>query len=291
MKRYLLSALLIALLPACLYAQDKLVLPKLSPTTKISQEFSLSQIDISYSRPSMRGRKIFGDVVPFGRAWRTGANSPTSISIGENLEIGGRRLKAGDYKMYTIPGKESWEVIISSATGPMGAEGFPKEYDMARFKITPLKINEAVQTFTIAITDIEFTSCKIELSWENTKIVIPVIAKNEEAIKSNIDAAINKTDKIPYFQIAAYYYATDQKLELANKYVDKAIDQNPKAYYMWYLKARIERELGHIEEGLAAARKSIELSEGSSHAHEYKHNNQKIIDALNKKKRYYHYAE
>ncbi len=291
MKRYILSAVMLLVVATSVFAQNGLVLPKLSPTTTITQEFSLSSIDISYSRPSMRGRKIFGNVVLYDVPWRTGANAATSIKIGEDLEIGGRRVKAGNYKLYTIPGKTSWEIILSSATGSMGADGYPKEYDMARFKVRPLRINEAVQTFTIAITDIEFTSCKIELTWENTKIVIPVVAKNQEAIKSNIDKAINNPPTVPYFQAAAYYYETNQKMELAAKYVDMAIDQSPKAYYIWYLKARIEKELGHIEEGLAAARKSIELSKESAHALEYEHNNQKIIDYLNKRKRYNHPAE
>jgi tetratricopeptide (TPR) repeat protein len=225
-----------------------------------------------------------GDIIPYGKVWRTGANAPTKVKLGEDMEIAGQRLKAGEYSMYTIPDKDKWEVVFSTATGNWSAEGFPSEFDAARVKIKPIIMNEDCQTFTIQITDITFNSCKIEMMWERTKIVLPVSADNKTAVATNIDKAINSTN-LPYFQAASYYYETNQKLDVAADYVDKAIDQNPKAFYMWYLKARIEKSLGHTENALAAARKSIELSEGTANELEYKRNNEKIINDMNRQKR------
>jgi tetratricopeptide (TPR) repeat protein len=286
MRRVFLSIILFTVIAFAATAQSALKLPSLSPNAKVTQDFSLSSIEISYSRPSMRGRKIMGDIIPYGHVWRTGANAATKLKIGEELEIAGRKVKAGEYALYTIPGRDNWEVVISSATGNWSAEGFPKEFDIARFKVKPMTMNDAVQTFTIAINDITFTTCKIELMWEHTKISIPVVARNTTTVDDNIDKAINNPPAVPYFQAASYYFETNQKIDIASRYVDKALEANPKAFYMWYLKARIEKKLGHVEEALAAARKSIELAQGTPNELEYKRNNDKLITELNKMKRY-----
>lgn len=280
MKKILLSALLIAGM-SNVWAQD-LKLPALSPTAKISQEFSTSSIDISYSRPSMRGRKIFGDLVRYGDVWRTGANAATKIKIGEDLEIGGQTVKAGEYALYTIPGKEQWEIILNKGIGNWGNAGYNTADDVARFKVPAYNMDRLVHTFTIEIANITYNSCKLELMWERTKIVIPVIAHNEARLNASIDKAINNPN-IPYFQAANYYFETNQNLDKANTYVDKALEQNPKAFYMWYLKARIEAKLGHKHEAIEAAHKSIEAAKGSAFEQDYVHNNEKLIAELKSK--------
>jgi hypothetical protein len=283
MKHFFLSVLLIAATTVT-YGQSSLKLPALSPGAKISQDFSVSGIEISYSRPSMRGRKIFGDVVPYGKAWRTGANAATKIKIGEELEIGGQKIKAGEYALYTIPNKDKWEVVLNTGAGSLGPNGYPTENDIARFTVKPSTMEHVCQTFTISITDITFTTCKIELAWERTKIVIPVEAHNSENIEVNIDKAINHPATLPYFQAANYYFESDKKLDLAKMYVDKAVEQDPKAPYIWYLKARIEKKLGHNDDAVAAAKKSMEMAKGTANEDEYIHNNQKLLDEIKKQK-------
>jgi hypothetical protein len=281
MKSFFLSALLIAGTIG-VYAQGQLKLPGLSPNAKISQDFSVSNIEISYSRPSMRGRKIFGDVVPYGKAWRTGANAPTKIKIGEDLEMGGQKVKAGEYALYTIPDKDKWEVVLNTAAAPFGPDGFPRENDVARFVIKPSMIEGNCQTFTILITDITFTTCKIEMVWERTKIVIPVVAHNSETIETNIDKAINHPAQLPYFQAANYYFESGTQLDMAKMYVDKALEQDSKAFFIWYLKARIEKNLGHNDDAISAAKKSMELAKGTANENEYMRNNTRLIDDINK---------
>jgi len=284
MKRFFLSILFIAFAAAS-FAQSPLKLPALSTNAKLTQEFSLSSIEISYGRPSMRGRKIFGEVVPYGKVWRTGANAPTKIKIGEDLEIGGKLVKAGEYVLYTIPGKEKWEVVLNTGTDPMGPNGYPKESDVARFTVNAAKIDGECQTFTIMITDITYTTCKIELAWERTKIAIPVVAHNADKVNTNIDNAINHP-QIPYFQAANYYYETNQNLEMAETYVKKATAQDPKAFYAWLLQARIEKKLGHKSEAIDAAKKSMDAARGAALEDEYIRNSNQIIDELNKPKKY-----
>lgn len=262
------------------FAQD-LKLPALSPNAKISQDFSTSNIEISYSRPSARGRKVFGEVVPMDAVWRTGANSATKVKFGEDVTVGGVLIKAGEYALYTIPGNSEWEVIFNKGVGNWGNAGYSTEQDVARFKVKPMALANTVSTFTIQIGNITFNSCTIDLMWEKTGISIPVKADNESRLAASIDKAIN-TPNIPYWQAANYYYETNQKPEIAYEYVNKAVEQNPKAFYMWHMKAKMAMKLGKKAEAKEAAEKSIETAKGSAYEADYVRNNQKILDDLKK---------
>lgn len=274
----ILLALFVALTVFGADAQD-LKLPALSPTARISQDFSTSAIDIVYSRPSMRGRRIFGDLVAYGQVWRTGANAATKVKFGEDVTVGGQEIKAGEYALYTIPGQGSWEVILNKGTSNWGSSGYSKAEDVARFRIKTKYVDDLVHSFTINISHITFNACKIDLSWEHTMVSIPVKANNEERLNTAIDKAINNPS-IPYFQAANYYFETKQQTDKAWEYVNKAIEQNPKAFYMQYLKARIAQKMGKREEAIAAAEKSIELAKGSAYEDDYRRQNMKIIRAL-----------
>jgi len=279
MKRLLLS---VAFVAAAISSFGQLKLPSLSPTTKVTQEFSTSNIELTYSRPSMRGRKIFGDVVPYGKVWRTGANAPTKIKFGEDVYIQDTKIKAGEYVLYTIPGKDEWEVIINTGTGERGPDGFSREYDVLRFKVKPSHVEGMVfQSFTMEFTDLTYNSCKLEMEWDRTKVQIPIKVKNEETVETNIDKTLNHPS-LPYFQVANYYYETNQKTDLALTYVNKALDQDPKAFYAWLLKARLEKKLGHNEKAIEAAQKSMETAKGGAFEEEYIHNGNKIIDDIKK---------
>lgn len=279
MKR--LSFLLFAaLFMANVQAQD-LKLPALSPTSKLTQEFSTSSIEISYSRPSMRGRKIFGELVAFGNVWRTGANSATKVKFGEDVTIGGQPVKAGEYALYTIPGATEWEIILNKGVGNWGNAGYDKADDVARFKIAPKSLDKNVQTFTINISNITYSTCNIELMWEKTKVVLPVIANNEERLNASIDKAINNPT-IPYFQAANYYFETNQHLDKAATYLDKALEANPKAFWMWSLKARIAQKMGNKDLAISAANKAMEVAKGSAFEAEYVNNMTKLINSYKK---------
>lgn len=279
MKRFALVLLFAASLLSDSYAQLKL--PALSPTSKITQDFSTSSIEISYSRPSMRGRKIFGDLVPYNTVWRTGANSATKVKFGEDVTLGGVPVKAGEYALYTIPGAAEWEVILNKGTGNWGAMGYSTADDIARFKVKPRALDKTVNTFTMNIGNITFNSANLELMWEKTKLVIPIKAENDARLAADIDKAINKPN-IPYYQAASYYYETNQNLDKAYDYVNKALEDNPKAFYMWHLKAKIAQKTGRKQEAIAAAQKSMELTKGTPNEGEYQRNNQKVIDLAKK---------
>jgi hypothetical protein len=190
MKKFSLVVLLAGSSYAASFAQE-FKLPAMSPTARISQDFSTSTIDITYSRPSMRGRKIFGDLVAYNDVWRTGANSATKIKFGEDVNFGGEEVKAGEYALYTVPSKDQWEVILNKGTGNWGSMGYDKKDDIARILIKPQTMPVEVQTFTMNIGNITFNTANIELMWEKTKVVIPVKVNNDERLMASIDKAIN----------------------------------------------------------------------------------------------------
>ncbi|MBC8124123.1 MAG: DUF2911 domain-containing protein [Candidatus Kapabacteria bacterium] len=262
------------------FTAQELKLPALSPTSTITQEFSTTKMEIVYSRPSTRGRTVFGDLVPFGQVWRTGANAATKITFGEDVEIGGTTVKSGTYSFYSVPGANEWEIILNKNTGNWGAMGYDTKDDVVRFKVRPSALPSSVETFTISISNIKFSSCTIDLAWERTLVSVPVTANNQERIKASIDKAIN-TPSIPYQQAATYYYETNQNLELALDYATKAAEKNPKAYWLFMLKARIAKNLGKNDMAREAANKTIEVAKGTPNEAEYAKYAQDLIKTLN----------
>lgn len=246
-------------------------LPAPSPTAVIKQDFSTSNIEITYSRPSMRGRKIFGDLIPFGQVWRTGANAATKISFGEDVMLAGQLLKAGTYALYTTPGENSWKVIINKGISNWGVSGFDEKDDVLQFDIPVKKTSEAVQSFTISIDNINGNKCDLVLSWENTKVIIPVFADNNKKISEYLETSISNP-KRPYQQAANYYLETNQNLDKAIEYTDKAIAENNDAFWLYWLKARIYQKQGKKTEAIAAAQKAADLAASTPYAAEYKRN-------------------
>lgn len=260
------------------FAQD-LKLPALSPVSTVKTEFSISDIEVKYSRPSMRGRKIFGDLVPYGELWRLGANAATKVTFGENIFIGNHQINAGSYALYAIPNQGEWEIIFNKGVDNWGTGGYSKDEDVHRFKAKATNSSNTVETLTINISDITSNTCNIELTWENTRVLIPIKAENNKVILTNIKKAVEEPN-IPYYPAARYYYTTNQNLEDALTYVTKALDQSPDAFYMWNLKAKIAQKLGKKDVAISAANKAIETSKGSAYENEYKKSAGDIIKAL-----------
>ena len=229
---------IVALTSSTLCAQLKVPAP--SPLQTIKQTFALSDITIEYSRPSAKGRVIFGDVVSFGSVWRTGANSTTKITFGEDVKVEGNDVKAGTYGLYSVPNKDSWEIMLYKdlTLGGNVAE-YKKENEVVRFTVKPTALTEKVETFAINVADITANSANVELVWEKTRVAFKVVADIDSKIMKTIETTIVK-DNRPYYQAASYYYDNDKDLKLAGEWIDKAIASNPKAYWVVLLKAKIQ---------------------------------------------------
>ncbi len=257
MKKIILSALAIAGFAMLTNAQVKMPAP--SPTQTVKQEFGIGTVELTYSRPAAKGRKIFGDLVPYNKLWRTGANAATKIVFSEPVEIGGKKLDSGTYVLYTIPGIDTWVVIINKGLKNWGIDGYKESEDVIRFNIEPVKNKKKAESFTMEFNDVKATSCSLDIKWEKTLVSIPLVADFLDKVRGQIEAAM-KTDKKPYWQAAQFYNEYDKNLALALENTTKAIEGNKEAFWMWIYKAKIQKEMGDKAGALESSKKSLELA-------------------------------
>jgi hypothetical protein len=250
---------LIILCSSNAFAQQ-LKVPAASPLQNLKQAFGLSEITIEYSRPSVKGRVVFGDVVPFGKVWRTGANSTTKITFGDDVKIEGVDVKAGTYGFYTIPNKDSWEIMLyKDLTLGGNVADYKTENEVIRVKVKPTSLSNKVETFTIGLADVTSTKANIELTWDNTKVAVSIVTEIESKIMKTIENTIVK-DSRPFYQAASYYYENNKDLKQALEWTEKAMVTNPKAYWMVLLKAKIQLKLNDKKGAIVSANKVILLA-------------------------------
>jgi hypothetical protein len=276
MKRISLLLLITITLQSSLFAQLKT--PSPSPTQTIKQDFGLSGIELTYSRPGKKNRKIMGDLVPFGKVWRTGANNATVITFGDDVIIGGTTIAAGKYGLLTIPGKESWTIIITKQLNVTSPDAYKKEDDVVRVSLKVRAIKEPVETFTLLFANVKPTSCDLHIMWEQTEVALPIKTEIDSKVMAQIDDAL-KTDKPPYYAAASYYFDNGKDLKKAKEWVVKAVEADPKAFYIVHLQAKIEAKLGDKAAAIATAKKSIELSKEAKNS-DYVRLNEKLIASL-----------
>lgn len=273
------SLLLALLVLSTSIATAQLKLPVLSPTSTITQEFATSKIEITYSRPSMKGRVIFGDLVPYNQVWRTGANAATKVMFGEEVVIAGTSIKPGSYSLYTVPGTSEWEVIINTNTGNWGSNGYDTKDDVVRFKIKPTTLTAPVETFTIGVGNITYNTCTIDLAWDRTHVSIPVKADNNARLMKEIEQAIERPN-IPYRAAAQYYLSTNQNLDKALDYAQRSAAANPKQYWQHMLVAEIAAKVNNATVCREAVAKVRELTKGTDGEKSYYTATQALLDSL-----------
>ncbi len=261
----LVSTLAIVNVCACtaLAQAPKLEFPAASPACTIKQRAGLTDIEVVYSRPSMKGREIFGGVVPFGSVWRTGANAATKITFSTAVKLNDTEVAAGSYALYTIPGEQEWTIILNKGVGKSGTQYDEKE-DVLRFKATPAHIATTIETFTIEFNHLRDDSAVLNLVWENTVVPIKMDLGVTAKLLPQIQAAMSaEGGQKPYFQAANFYYEHGQDLRKAEEWVDEAIKQR-EAYYIVHLKAKILAKLGDKEGATKAANRSMELAKAAN---------------------------
>ena len=263
-------------------ATAQLKFPAPSPAQTVKQDFGLGSIELSYSRPAAKGRKVFGDLVPYGKLWRTGANAATKISFSEPVEINGKKLDSGTYVIYTIPGVESWEVIFNKGLNNGGPNDHKESEDALRFKTEPVKMKTKTESFTMQFTDVKPETCELQLLWENQLVKVPISTNIKDKIRTQLEAAL-QSDKKPYWQAAQFYNEYDKNLNKALEYVSKATDANPTAFYMYLYKAKIQKEMGDIAGAMETSKKSLELSKEAKND-DYISMNEKLQKELKGKK-------
>ncbi len=261
----------------------KIDFPSPSPVSVLKQRAGLTDFEITYARPSARGRDIFGGLVPYGEVWRTGANFATKISFNTPVKFEGKEIAAGSYALFTIPGRDQWTVILHKDKGEWGSYAYDAKDDIARVNVKPVALGQPVETFTIGFDALRSESAVLTLAWDKTlvpvKLGFDVVSKVVPQIESAMTTdAANKL----YFPAAIFYLEHGLDLNKALTWVDAAIKAQPDAFYFYYHKARILAKLGKKTEAIATARQSIDVAAkaGGAVKDEYVRLNEALIASL-----------
>ena len=252
--------------------------PAPSPTQTIKQDFALASVELNYSRPSVKERKIFGDLVPYGKVWRTGANQATTITFGEEVNIGDKKVPAGKYGLLTIPNANEWTVIFSKQLDVTSPSAYKEDQDVVRIKAKTSVLPTLIETFTMAFDNVKPTSMDLVILWDKTIVAIPIKSDVETKVMAQIDNLMNN-DNRPYFNAAMYYMDNGKDLNKALAWFDKAIEQNPKAFWVYHQKANALAKLGKKQEAITTANKSIDLAKEAKND-DYVELNQKLLTRL-----------
>lgn len=273
-------ALLLAFSYVLLNCHAQVKIPAPSPTQIVKQDFGLSSIELSYSRPGLKGRKAFGEggIRPYDVLWRTGANDATTISFGDTVTIGGKEIPAGKYGLLTIPGKDEWIVIISKQTNVTSPADYKEADDMVRFNVKPATFPVNVETMTISFNDIQPNSCKLFIAWGNTIVHFSIITSVDDKVMASIDASM-QSDKPAYFTSGVYYLENGKDINKAVDWLQKAVAQQPDAFWTQYQLAKALAKSGQKNAAKKAAQESIELAKKAKND-DYVVLNEKLIKAL-----------
>ncbi len=261
----LLFAATLAFGPSLSAQTSKIDFPAPSPACTIKQRVGLTDIEVVYSRPSMKGRTIFGadGLVPYDKVWRTGANSATKITFSTPVKLNDVDVPAGTYALFTIPGEFAWTIILNKGAAQWGAYQYNEKDDVVRFKAKPALLAEHIETFTIEFNHLRDESAYLNLIWDDVVVPIKIERDLTAILVPQIQTVMASDEKNkPYYQAAMFYYDHGQDLEQAKKWVNAAIAQR-EAHYIVFLKAKILAKLGDKVGAIAAANRSIELAKAA----------------------------
>lgn len=252
--------------------------PQPSTAQTIKQDFGIGSIELSYSRPNIRGRKVWGDLVPFGNVWRTGANNATTLTFSEEVMVGGTKVPAGKYGLLSIPDKDNWTLILTKQLDVTSPAAYKQENDVVRVTAKPVTLREPVETFTIQFANVKPASTDLQIMWDNVAVSLPITADVDSKVMAQINNAMNK-DNRPYFQSAMYYLDNNKDINQAITWLDKAIEQNPNAFWIHHQKANALARAGKKAEARVAAQKSMELAKAANNG-DYVRLNEKLLADL-----------
>ncbi|ABQ05800.1 MULTISPECIES: DUF2911 domain-containing protein [Flavobacterium] len=277
MKKILI-ALAVILAPFAAEAQVKT--PQASPKAYIKQTVGLTDVEVTYSRPGARGRAVFGNLVPFGKLWRTGANENTIINFSDDVVIDGKTLKKGKYAIYTIPKIESWEVIFYLSTDNWGLpENWNDQYVVLRTTVKEDALPTPVETFTIGINGLDPNYAYLEMAWENSHVALKFEVPTAKTAVASIEKTLAGPTWNDYYASAQYLFSSNGNIETARTYVDKALDMSTeKPYYVTRLKSLIQAKQGDKKGAVETAKASLAAAEAANNQDYVKMNKDSISE-------------
>jgi Protein of unknown function (DUF2911) len=275
MKKFFTALTVGAFLLLTSTTQAQIETPAPSPASTITQKVGMTEIKIEYSRPAMKGRKIFGgDVVPFGDLWRTGANSATKITTTDSITIMGKGLAKGTYVLMTKPGKDSWEVIFNKNPS-VSVFNYKPEDDVVKVTVKAINNPLTVESFTMGVSNITGTGADIEIAWENTVVRIPFTNDVDSKVMAQIKQKLDGPTGNDYFAMSQYYFDNGKDLKQALDFVNKAIDKGERFWILRH-KSLVQAKLGDKAGAIATAKRSLELAKEAKN-NDYVRMNEKSI--------------
>ncbi|RSK36182.1 DUF2911 domain-containing protein [Hymenobacter metallilatus] len=281
-SRTLSATLLVSGLLLSAAAEAQISTPQASPKSTIQQRVGLTDVTLVYSRPSLRGRVAFGNLVPFSKRWRTGANATTSLKFSDDVTIEGKKVPAGEYGLYTIPGKTEWIVVLNKST-KMGADvdAFKDDEDVARFTIKTYKVPTKVETFTMNFTDLTPATATVDIQWEMTGAKFKIITDVEPKVMAQIEEKVIKNANPSNGDLAAaavYYFDSNKDLKQALTWMQKANEKDPK-FWNLLTEAKIRMKMKDYKGAITAAEQSKKLALDNKNADYVKMNEDLIMEA------------
>ncbi|MFN2261701.1 MAG: DUF2911 domain-containing protein [Psychroflexus sp.] len=256
------SKILLLVMSLSLSGLAQIETPQPSPNINITQVVGLSEVSLAYSRPSAREREVFGNLVPFGKKWRTGANENTVITFSDDVEINDQSLEAGSYAVFTVPNKNDWDVYFYESTDSWGLPKMWEEDKIAAVINAPAKsLNHHVETFTVMIGDIQMDSAHLQISWEKTMLEIPIHFPTDDLVSENINQVMDGPSAEDYYNAAIYYRNAGKDIDKSVEWIEKAMDMmDEKPFWMLRQQSLIYEDAGQKKKAISAAKASLEAA-------------------------------
>lgn len=254
--------LFVAMVAMTLATNAQIETPAPSPFQTLEQKVGLTDVTVKYSRPSVKGRTIFGDLVPYDKMWRTGANQNSIITFSDDVMIGGKEVKAGDYAIFTKPGAKNWEVYFYNDTQNWGT---PQEWDdskvVAQLTAQTYAMPMSVESFTMSFDDLKNDGANLGIMWDKTYVAVPFKVMTDKMVSANIDRVMGEPSGRDYYSAAVYYLETGKDINKAKTWIDKAVASNDKAYWYKRQQSLIYAKSGDTKGAIKAAKASMAQAE------------------------------
>ena len=263
-------------------AEAQIQTPAASPSSKLEQTVGLTDVTVEYSRPSMKGRKLFVDVESFGNIWRTGANRATKITFGDDVKLEGKEVPAGTYAIYSIPDPSTWTIMIYKDLTLGGNVGsYDESNELTRFKVTRKRLSEPVESFTINIGNFAGNTAEIALQWGEYHVPIKMEVNYDDKVVKDIEATLAGPTRGDYYAAASYYYNSDRDMAKAYEWVKKA-NEIGERYWQLRLQGQIEAKMGKYKEAVATGKRSSALAEEACNSNYAKGNEKYLSEWMGK---------
>jgi tetratricopeptide (TPR) repeat protein len=276
MKKVFLS-LIIAAAPA-ITALAQIETPQPSPLGTVTQKVGLNEFGITYSRPSLKGRKAYGEVVPFDKLWRFGANMATTFKSNDEFSIQGTKIPAGEYSFFAIPGATEWTMILNKTAKMSGTSNYKEAEDQLRFKVKPEATAYKTETFTIQFANLKDKQATVEILWDNVKVAFEINVDFDAKVMKQIDETLSGPSAGSYYRSASYYFSNNKDMKKALEWVNKSIEKGGEKYWIVSLKAQIQAANEDYKGAVETANKAITLAKADEDDAYVKSNTERIAE-------------